>query len=327
MSYHSTPWDDIEEPFYSPDYSPRRDNNSEILKSPQGIYNYLDERVYGQEEYKIAISVFVYKALCGINSEKTILVASESGSGKSFLAAQLAELLPGRVITADSSSITPSGFKGSNHFTTILSKVPSDGESYFVILDEINRFFERGLGSSWDSSTGLISELLLLLDTHNASVNCGTDEKPCWINPSHIYFILLGSFSNLTDCKANNPIGFNASISTPAKRRRTQITKEQIIEYLEQWPEILGRIPRIIVNQNLSESDFVNMLKSPKYSPISKLEKELGLSIHVSNRKIKEFGREAYESGQGFRKVRNCVLEIVDNAIFNDEHTSDIYIK
>lgn len=327
MSYHSTPWDDIEEPFYSPDYSPRRDNNPEILKSPQSIYNYLNERVYGQEEYKKAISVFVYKALHGINSEKAILVASESGSGKSFLAAQLAELLPGRVITVDSSSITPAGFKGSNHFTTILSKVPSDDSFCVLILDEFNRFLERCLEGEWGSSTGLLSELLVLLDTHNVSINCGTDEKPCWINPSHIFFVLLGSFSNLTDQKVNNPIGFNADTITPAKRRRTQITKEQILEYLEEWPEILGRISRIIVNQNMSESDFINMLKSPKYSPINKLEKELGLSIHVSNRKIKEFGREAYESGQGFRKVRNCVLEIVDNAIFNDEHTSDIYIK
>ncbi len=327
MSYHCTPWDNMEEPFYSPDYSPHHDKNSEILKSPLSIYNYLDERVYGQDEYKKAISVFIYKALKGINSEKTILVASESGSGKSFLASQLAEILPGRMITADSSSITPAGFKGSNHFTTILSQLPSDGEPCFVILDEFNRFLQRGLGTSWDSSTGLLSELLLLLDTHNSSINCGTDEKPCWLNPSHIHFILLGSFSNLTDCRVNNPIGFNANISNPAKNHRTQITKEQIVEYLDEWPELLGRISRIIVNQNMTESDFINMLKNPKYSPINKLENELGLSIHVSNRKIKEFAREAFESGQGFRKTRNCLLEIVDNALYNDVETKEIFIK
>ena len=74
--YEDTPEDEREVPdFYSPDFTPSHNilENRHILSSPRNIYNYLSERVYGQDEYKKAVSTFVYKALNGINSEKVIL--------------------------------------------------------------------------------------------------------------------------------------------------------------------------------------------------------------------------------------------------------------
>ena len=39
--------------FYSDKFEMRKKyNNSQILSSPRNIYNYLDERVFGQEDYK-----------------------------------------------------------------------------------------------------------------------------------------------------------------------------------------------------------------------------------------------------------------------------------
>ena len=121
MSVRTTPWDGMETPdFYSDNFEIRRKyNNSKILSSPRSIYNFLDERVFGQEDYKKAISTFIYKALRGINSEKVILIASESASGKSYVVSLLSEIVENFVIT-DGASLVPQGFRGGNHITTVL---------------------------------------------------------------------------------------------------------------------------------------------------------------------------------------------------------------
>lgn len=336
MSYHSTPWDDLDEPdFYSPDYSPRQKNlNSDILESPQSIYKYLDERVYGQTEYKKAISVFVYKMLHGIHSEKNLLIASESGSGKSFLISELLKILPnnspefGGVAIADASSLTGAGYRGANHVTTILNKLDTNGSSScLVVLEEFNRLIEKCVEGDW-SNTGLLAELLVLLDDKSVSINAGTEEKPYWVNPQNIHFILIGSFSQLTDQVADShPIGFCNSNDNDSKRYRTQITKDQILKYLENWPEIIGRISRIVVNPIMDEKDLLNILKSPKYSPITKLEKELDLKIKITQKKMRQYAKEAFENRTGVRGIRNALIEIVDEAIFEDPHAPEVIIK
>lgn len=327
--YEDTPEDEREVPdFYSPDFTPSHNilENRHILSSPRNIYNYLSERVYGQDEYKKAVSTFVYKALNGINSEKVILIAAESGTGKSYLISELAKIVP-NMIVADSSSMTASGYKGGNHITTILNKIDvSSNDPSFIVLDEFNRFLEKSINGGW-SDTSLLSETLVLFDDKDVQVNAGTEEKPFWINPRNIFFILLGSFSDITDQKESTPIGFNADIKSTVAKHRQQITKEQILDHLSQWPELIGRISRIIVNPNMTEKDYMAMLKDPRYSPIAKLGQDLGINIKVSPQRMRAWAKNAYESGTGLRGVKNLLLEEVDVALFNNPDIKELNIR
>ena len=327
MSDRATEWDEEQPDFYSPDFMPSRKTReaNHILSSPRLIYDYLSERVYGQEEYKKAISTFVYKALKGIHSEKVILIAAESGTGKSYLISVLSEIVP-NLIVADASSMTAAGYKGGNHITTILNRVDSSGDTVaFIALDEFNRLLSKGL-KSW-ADTGILAELLVLFDDKDVSINAGTEEKPFWVNPKNIFFILLGSFSDITDQKKNNPIGFNADIGPAVNVHRPQITKEQILDMLSQWPEVIGRISRIVVNKNLEESDYLKMLKNPKYSPAAKLEQELDISIKVAPKRMRQWSKDAYASGRGLREVKNAILEIVDEELMKNADVKEINIK
>ncbi|MBE5848665.1 MAG: hypothetical protein E7298_00675 [Lachnospiraceae bacterium] len=327
MSDKTTEWDEEQPDFYSPDFIPARKSSDaqHVLHSPRRIYEYLSERVYGQEEYKKAISTFIYKALKGINSEKVILIAAESGTGKSYLISVLSEIVP-NIVVADASSMTAAGYKGVNHVTTVLNKVDtSGGIPSFVVLDEFNRLLAKGL-SGW-SDTGLLAELLVLFDDKDVSVNAGTEEKPFWVNPKNIFFILLGSFSDITDQKKSRPIGFSTDIEATANTHRPQITKGQVLDRLSQWPELIGRISRIIVNQNLEESDYLKMLKNPKYSPAAKLEKELDISIKVAPKRMRQWSKDAYASGTGLRGLKNAILEIVDEELMKDADVKEINIR
>ena len=327
--YEDTPEDEREVPdFYSPDFTPSHNilENRHILSSPRNIYNYLSERVYGQDEYKKAVSTFVYKALNGINSEKVILIAAESGTGKSHLINELSKIVPNMTVT-DSSSMTASGYRGGNHVTTILNKVDiTSKDPSFVVLDEFNRLLDKGL-KGW-SDTSLLAELLVLFDDKDVQVNVAADDKqPIWVNPKNIFFVLLGSFSDITDQKSSNSIGFNADIKSSVTTHRPQITKDQILDHLSQWPELIGRISRIIVNPNMTEKDYMAMLKDPRYSPIAKLGQDLGINIKVSPQRMRLWAKNAYESGTGLRGVKNLLLEEVDVALFNNPDIKELNIR
>ena len=314
--------------FYAPNFMPSHKSleNRRILSSPRNIYNYLSDKVYGQDDYKKVISTYIYKALNGINSEKVILIAAESGTGKSYLISELAKIVP-NMIVADSSSMTASGYKGGNHITTILNKIDvSSNDPSFIVLDEFNRFLEKSINGGW-SDTSLLSETLVLFDDKDVQVNAGTEEKPFWINPRNIFFILLGSFSDITDQKESTPIGFNADIKSAVAKHRQQITKEQILDNLSQWPELIGRISRIIVNPNMTEKDYMAMLKDPRYSPIAKLGQDLGINIKVSPQRMRAWAKNAYESGTGLRGVKNLLLEEVDVALFNNPDIKELNIR
>lgn len=327
--YEDTSEDEREVPdFYSPDFTPSHNilENRHILSSPRNIYNYLSERVYGQDEYKKAVSTFVYKALNGINSEKVILIAAESGTGKSHLINELSKIVPNMTVT-DSSSMTASGYRGGNHVTTILNKVDiTSKDPSFVVLDEFNRLLDKGL-NGW-SDTSLLAELLVLFDDKDVQVNVAADDKqPIWVNPKNIFFVLLGSFSDITDQKSSNSIGFNADIKSSVTTHRPQITKDQILDHLSQWPELIGRISRIIINPNMTEKDYLSMLKDFRYSPVSKLGQDLGINIIVSPQKMRAWAKNAYESGTGLRGVKNHLLEEVDKALFNNPNVKEINIR
>ena len=321
MSYQGSLYDDVDEPdFYADDYIPQKPYRGVERLTAQEIYKRLDDTVYGMEEVKRGVSVFICKALKGIRSEKVILIAAESGTGKSFLIEELSKIVP--ITVADSSSITASGYKGSNHLTTILNKVDTSGNTpTFIVLDEFNRLLQKGM-SGW-SETSLLPELLVLFDDKDVSVNTGTDEKPYWVNPKNLFFILIGSFSNLTDITTNNnPIGFCVEMSSKSRTHRKQITKEMILEHLKDYPELIGRINRIFVNPNLTE-----ILTNPKYSPATKLEQELGLSIKITPKKMCQYIKDCYESNTGVRYVKNDMLEQVDTAIFDNPDIKEIIIK
>lgn len=326
MSYYGSLYDEIDGPdFYDDDFISKDPYRGAEKLTAQEIYRRLDETVYRMEEVKRGISVFVYKALRGIRSEKVILVAAESGTGKSYLISELSKIIP--LTVADSSSITASGYKESNHLTTILNKVDTtDNTPTFIVLDEFNRLLQKGM-SGW-SETSFLPELLVLFDDKDVSVNAGTDEKPFWVNPKNLFFILVGSFSNLTDTATNNnPIGFCAKIANDSKDHRKQITKEMIIEHLKDYPELIGRINRIFVNPNLTEKDYRQILINPKYSPATKLEQELGLSIKIPPKKLRQYIKNCYESNTGVRYIKNELIEQIDSAIFENPDIKEIVIR
>lgn len=62
----------------------------------------------------------------------------------------------------------------------------------------------------------------------------------------------------------------------------------------------------------------------PEYA---KLEQELGITIKISSKKMKEYAKKSYDSGTGVRGVKNAILEELDEALFNDPKLNELYIR
>lgn len=330
MNDRTAPWDMPEVDFYSPDFIPPRDNsiNKHILDSPKSIYNYLSKRCYGQEDYKKALSIFVYRALQGIQSGKVILVSSPSGTGKTYMATVLSELFdPQHVAIADCSGMVATGYRSGNYVTTPLAQFAAitDDKPCFVFYDEWDKLLYKS-NNAWQE-TNLISEFLKITDSHSTKISINTDEKkPISIDSKRIFYVFLGSFSDISSrMHKPKPIGFNADIGSSGSKLPTQVTKEQILELLT--PELQGRISKIITVPPMTEQDFVTMFKDPRYNPASQLARELGISITVSTKRMRQFAKYAFESGTGVRGVRNAILEEVDKAFFANPNMSELYIK
>ena len=75
------------------------------------------------------------------------------------------------------------------------------------------------------------------------------------------------------------------------------------------------------------ENAQAEMAWYPKYSPATKLEQELGITIKISSKKMKEYAKNSYDSGTGVRGVKNAILEELDEALFNDPNLNELYIR
>ena len=110
-------------------------------------------------------------------------------------------------------------------------------------------------------------------------------------------------------------------------KHRKQITKEIILDHLRSYPELIGRINRIFVNPNFTEEDYRQILSNPKYSPATQLEQELGLSIKIPPKKMRQYIKDCYESNTGVRHVKNELIEQIDSAIFDNPSLEELISK
>ena len=322
------PWDDDD---FVDDFNEMESESArslqikEYLKSPASIYSYLDSRLYSQIEYKKALSTFIYLAANKIKSQKILMVCGSTGSGKSEMCRVASEIYP-NISLNSVSDLVPSGYKGSQHVSTLLARLDFMSEyPPILVLDEWDKLCNKASGNGSWADSSLLSEFLVIFDGKDAQLNVGTDEKPVIVNPKDIYFILLGSWSSLTDTKSEGrSIGFNAEIGT-ASLQHSQLTKEEVLEAMPN--EIQARINRICILKDFDSEDFYNILKSKKYSPAARLEEEMGIHIQVSPKKLRELAEESMKSLNGVRYARNVYLEQISEALFENPDIKEVRIR
>lgn len=294
--------------------------------SPRAIYDYLSERIHGQEAAKRAAATLLY-AHVELGRRTNAVFCGPSGCGKSEIWRHLAKDYPNIIRIVDASRLSADGWKGSFHLRDIFNGIPADNLQkcgLIVVLDEADKVCcETMMGSGGtDYSALLQNSLLKMLDGDIIEFGDEDRKKTFKVDCSRVSVVLLGTFEKLLQGKTRNSgsIGFGARSRTEYDYSNTDISYDDLIS-AGMRREIAGRINRIVSLRPLAPEDYKAILLGPV---LDDLQASGRYKIEVDEDSVNFLTEQAATSGLGVRWMKSQIVNALDNLLFNDP-TAEVF--
>ena len=251
-----------------------------------------------------------------------------SGCGKTEIWRQLKEIYP-PIYIFDSAGVTKDGWSGDKKMHSCLEEARSVLSGFavrnaIIVFDEFDKMIIPQTNAANENvSIALQGEALKLVEGKTIRIKDETYDT------SRMSFVFLGAFSGIYEKHRGNSakkvFGFTeqeAPVSLPLDN--SDVALEELIGF-GLTPELMGRIGRVVLLDELTEKDYYAMLKcEDERSPIVRIEKEYGAKFELSENDLRKMASEAYTKKLGVRHLSTMLMDLVIRSIYETGSTDQV---